>query len=151
MTNVYLIKHMMFELIVYILSFTFSSRGKSESIISLPVNRPWKGLFPPAVFGCCCPCSLCLTLSSKTKLTLHLLAGTDSPGTTETLLCNSPNSIWGSVESTFHCNINFLVSIRSHLSSCWKYSLLRLQTVAVGHCVAFTLSNNHIRSASMPA
>lgn len=101
------------ESIIYIL--TFGSKGKSESITPLfLLTTQGKRLFPPTVFGCCCPCSLCLTLSTKPKsLFIYLQALT---GAAETLLCYSLNSILGPTESTFHCNINFLVSIRSNLT-----------------------------------
>lgn len=141
----------LFELIIYILPFTLNSRGKCEIIISLPVSRAWRGLLPPAVFRCCCPCSLCLTLSSKTKLTLHL----------------QEPAHWGQlrhyfaiplIQSGAQLRALFIAALissypldpTSHRCSCWKYSLLRLQTGAAGHCIAFTLSNTHIRSASTP-
>lgn len=92
----------------------FCWKGKSESLIFLPVNSPWREQFPPAVFGCCCLCSLCLTLSSKTKsVSIYLQALTHW----EQLRHSAFLLIHGiPTESTFHCNINFLMSIRSNLT-----------------------------------
>ena len=128
----------------------FSGKGESESIIPLPVNRPWKSLLPPAVFECCCMRSLCVTLSSKTKcISVYLQALT----------------YWGRLRHYFAILliqygaqqralfIATLISscpldLTSYCSSCCEHSPLRFQTGAAGHCIAFTLSNTHIRSDS---
>ena len=86
-----------------------------KSFFFLPVNGAWKELLPP-VFGCYCPCSLSLTLSSQTKsLSIHLQAlthqGQPRHHSATLLLQYGPQT-----ESTFHCNINFLMSIRSNLT-----------------------------------
>lgn len=97
------------------LPFTPSSDGKCESI-SLPVNRPWKGLFPPAVFGCCCPFSLSLALSAQTKSLYVFLQALTHWGQHRHYSAILLIQYGAPTESTFHCNINFLVSIRSQLS-----------------------------------
>ena len=63
-----------------------------------------------------------------------------SLGATETLLCYSPNSTWGPTESTFQCNINFLVSIRSHLA---PQSMLKIFCVQIANWGRRTLYSFH--------
>lgn len=72
----------------------------------------------------------------QNKIILHLSAGTHSLGAAETLLWYFPNSIWGPTESTFHCNINFLVSIRSHLT---PQFMLKIFPVKIGNWGCRTL------------
>lgn len=141
----------LFKLIIYILLFPFISKGKSESIISLPVNRPCKGLFPS--------CSVWMLLSMFIMLNPELQNKTHSAS-----ICRKFTH-WGrprhyfailliqygaQQRALFNATLISLCPLdpTSRRSPCWKYSAFRLQTGAAGHCIAFTLSNTHIRSAS---
>lgn len=61
----------MTELITYILHITFASKEQSESIISLPVNRPWKKVVPS--------CSVWMLLSMFITFNPELQNKTHSP------------------------------------------------------------------------